>query len=328
MRLIRLDGLSRNASSEAGEDLAQRLQQGLPESTYARAEAFFSRQTKSMTQSTSADIAVTPQPFRNAKLAVQPPPGGDTPIGSQKRERPIDGHKTPAEADQMPTKVPLGKTQPGHAICQRQDGMDRKLLTVQDEIAGLSPQSIAVAALIGQRLPAQTAPMRSMLTPSKAETTLASNRDRPDEGGAVRSSRSKTDSNDLRGEASSGPSGEAPKPHAVDRKRLRFARPFPFRQKHQLQEIEHSRIIDRRRARNEEMRRKYMQKRLEQQGAREAKLIEPELADHVKQASTSAPAVIHSAETPSSSSSQASASLTRYRGPASLRGLLNDPSSP
>lgn len=323
MRLTRLASVTRNISSRADEDLAHRLQQGLPETTYAKAEAYYTRQAHTKTQlALNADTAS--QASRNvAKIVVQPPSEEQTTL-SQKRRRDVIDDDNQIEAERRPLKTTSRASVVGHDASHGQNGVKQPLVTVPNDTTGLSPQSIAVAALIEQHLH-NAAPSRSALTPSKVNLSSAGNREPLTERGSVKSSIPNGNSGDSK-TCPSDPTMRSTSEAAVKHASSQFARPFPFRQGQIVKEQSDSRIIDRRRARNEELRRKYMKKRMDQQRAQEAKAAKREAEQNGQAASDLADAEKPQAGTPDSGTSQASAtSLSNISSPpASLRNLLND----
>lgn len=319
MRLIRLASVRRKAGSTDQYDLAQRLQQGLPDSTYTKAEEFFSRQAQ-VNQPVMASNNNASRGFRAASsIEVQPPSDEETQIG-QKRRRPVQEAIQDADFASKAPRVTTGLETPRQTP-------ENDLLTVEEGIEGLSPQSIAVAALIGQRASYQL-PAKSPLTPSKAEVTSANNRDQRLESSPVKEIVSDTPSTswmstpDLtevstaRTETSIYTNGTLSGSTITT-----FSKPFPFRRGDSTKVLPESRIIDRRRARNEDMRRRYLQKRLEQQRAREGKSSRLSLAVKAEP-SKSAPMPTFSARTPVSMASE-SATTGPSEPPASLRNLLN-----
>lgn len=323
MRLIRLASINRKLSmrpERTEEDLARRLQHGLPESTYARAEAFFSRQAQGKQYSIPSSTASLPS-RAVSKVSVQPPVDEDVHV-RHKRGR-SDQDYQQYKDDYRPTKYTTRPAMPEQRRPVPLGVVGSKLLAVQEEIAGLSPQSIAVAALIGHRGPTQTNDNRSPLTPSRVYRTSKGDRDYSNERMAVKATAPAVTPEKLSTE-SSGSKAETSfsKESSDDATTSTYAKPFAFRREDAYAEQASSRIIDRRRARNEDMRRKYMQKRVELQRAREAKLQKMAADTETMQ---SEPTQTSSVDTPISISSQTSSgSAPRLASPpASLRNLLN-----
>lgn len=326
MRLARLASVARKVSSKAEEELVHSLRRGLPESTYARAETFFSRQAQVTTQMPVVDGTAFRSSRDVAKIAVQPCSDEQPRVGQKRPRDPSDGCDQPG-SDYRPSKIGPPRIAVGHENYKGQESVKRPRLTVQNDVAGLSPQSIAVAALISQSLNNPTAAARSPLTPSNANLLSTGNRDPLKECSRPKLSASNADSGNLGADASSSDLGVSSKA-AVNQSPPRFARPFPFREAQSLNEQSSPRIIDRRRARNEELRRRFMKKRMDQRLAGETQAVKPEIDGRDQDASDSTDSVIKEtaqADTPDSGTSQISTtSLSNISDPpASLRSLLN-----
>lgn len=332
MRLIRLASVKREVSNRDQVNLARRLQEGLPDSTYTRAEEFFERQAKLSTSETarSVDTAIS-MPQSIIPTAARPTVSSqftpsDVALAGHKRARASD-HVEPARESKRTAREGLARDSIDSGL-RPVAGTGRDYLSVRkEEVDALSPQAIAVAALLGHSRSAQTAPIRVPLTPSGVEASSANNRETKAESTSLPEHASGPDlrsTSEKQNEAASASSNKvdaSPRKASID-----FYKPFPFRQESIANSQQSpSRIIDRRRARNESLRRKYMEKRLQQQRASEKKAMTAKSGESSDEVRDAIPTSTGASDTPVTSTSTETPTAIRALSntPASLMNLLN-----
>lgn len=344
MRLARLASVTRNLTDKSQEDLARRLQLGLPDSTYTRVQEYLARQEQIPRQAARSTIsnstAMTASRYKFKDAPHHPPSDpsdSKATNGLKRRSRDLDFDEPTEPAKRCALEERLeGRSDFGRRLSAQ---ADKNYLSVKAEADGLSPQSIAVAALMAQRGSSRptTESSRAPLTPTRAEGTSSNNREQVDKHSPAKDSAGKESV------LNTGVTGWQSMPEVTelcafrfkssdkspmdtassDRSTLSAAKPFPFRQEDCLIAKPHPRIIDRRRARNEDMRRQYMQKRLEQQRAREAKL-RPRSQSRQSEPSKSAPMLDgHDAPRLATSDQASNSPSSVCNAPPSMRNLLN-----
>lgn len=325
MRLIRLASVARKIVTPEQEALTRRLQQGLPDSTYTRAEEFFARQAQMpASERVQRPDTATGVSYPDIRMSARPYTSGSVLAGQKRQREPAPSPPREIKCTALEARIE-DRREFGRRLSIE---ADKNYLSARGQIDGLSPHSIAVTALLEQGTSAHPALTRMPLTPSGVEVSSARNRE-VDNSTSETASRvetrcvSRRDAAEREETSASRPSTAEGATAPADAGII-FSKPFPFRQNDPAKQLPSSRIIDRRRARNEDMRRKYMEKRLEQQRAREAKLT-ARSEEGIEEASRAAPAPCKPAETPvSAASNQSSISTPGISNPpASLRNLLN-----
>lgn len=330
MRLIRLASVARKIVTPDQEALTRRLQRGLPESTYTRAEEFFVRQAQmAASERVQRCDTATGLSYPDIRSSARPYTSGSVLAGQKRQREPAPSPPREIKRTALEARIEDRREFGGRLSFEA----DKNYLSTRGQIDGLSPHSIAVAALLEQGTSTQPAPTRVPLTPSGVEVSSARNRE-VDNSTIEIASRvetrcvSRRDAAEREETSASRPSTtEGATTPAVVTSRdagVIFSKPFPFRQNDPAKQLPSTRIIDRRRARNEDMRRRYMEKRLEQQRAREAKLT-AKSEEGIEETSRSAAASNKAVETPVSAASNQSSISTPgvLKPPASLRNLLN-----
>lgn len=329
MRFIRLASVARKIVTPDQEALTRRLQRGLPESTYTRAEEFFVRQAQMpASERVQRCDTATGVSYPDIRSSARPYTSGSV-LAGQKRQREPAPSPREIKRTALEARIEDRREFGGRLSFEA----DKNYLSTRGQIDGLSPHSIAVAALLEQGTSTQPAPTRMPLTPSGVEISSARNREVANSTTETASRVetrcvSRRDAAEREETSASRPSTtEGATTPAVATSRdagVIFSKPFPFRQNDPAKQLPSTRIIDRRRARNEDMRRKYMERRLEQERAREAKLT-AKSEEGIEETSRSAAAPNRAVETPGSAASNQSSISTPgiSKPPASLRNLLN-----
>jgi hypothetical protein len=317
MRLIRLASVVRKMTDKTQEDLARRLQSGLPDSTYSRAEDFFSRQAHSLLDAQVA--SASPPTVEIAYSAAGNAPSlisRQRPV-SRSESRPTEKRaRTPSQMEASSQK----RSQPDFPTVKRESAQEPKM----------SPQSIAIAALIEQRQ-ARPEVVRAPLTPVRKEALTRENPSGPTSARQNASCQKMNLSDSVKQGDTSEEDSRMVEPMRERSSRITSTKsyygdtkPFPFRRMDQSDQQSKSRIIDRRRARNESLRQKYLQKRSEAARAREYKA-----GQEVAQSSSTEEADKKPIQTPPASS-VSSGSLNDTPGlsdpPTSLKNILESTS--
>lgn len=251
MRLIRIVTLERRAPDASVTALIDRLLQGLPENTYGRAEEYFSKRSENARKTEELKE-------QQRKLDM---------IQAEKRKREETEYRYQQEKRRISTeasknaRVKPWTSEASASKARKPVAPLRSIAASQSSAPAVSPSTLEAAAALIQQRPAE--PNTQAAPPGVAGASDKS--DRQDGTITVTSSTSGSHSS-----ASSGVS--------VAHDASRRARKFPFRDAPASSHASKDRIIDRRRARNELLRKRYLAAK-----AQKAKAVEGETSASASQ---------------------------------------------